>query len=79
MGALDQVVVPRDVLVAGDGFVVAQEVERVLVAVQQMPAAVEEGLGDAVSHRPGGGHFLSPALCHRPARQMESLPQVLWP
>jgi len=52
--ALDQVVVSRELQVAGDGLVITQEIDGVQVAVKQMPLAVAEGLGDTVSESPGG-------------------------
>ena len=53
VGPLDQVVVAHDVLLAGHGLVVPQEVDGVHVAVVEVPAAVVEGLGDAVAQGPG--------------------------
>jgi hypothetical protein len=49
----DQVVVADDVLFAGHGLVVPQEVDGVQVAVKEMPAAVVECLRDAMSQGPG--------------------------
>jgi hypothetical protein len=54
MGALDQVVVAHQILLAGDRRVVALQVEGAHVAVQEMPVAVIVDLGDAVPRRVGG-------------------------
>ena len=79
MRPLDEVMVSGDIPIVGNGFVVAEEVKDVLVAVQQVPAAIEECLRDAVPQGPRCATLWKPALCHSPARQMESFPQVLWP
>jgi hypothetical protein len=52
VGALDQVVIAHEVLFAGHGLVVAQEIDGVHVPVVEMPAAVVERLGNAMSERP---------------------------
>ena len=44
----DQVVVAHEVLLAGHGGVVAEQVDGVHVAVEEVPAAVVERLRDAV-------------------------------
>ena len=59
VGPFDQVVVAHDVLLAGHGLVVSQKVDAVHVAIIEVPAAVVEGLGDAVAEGPGRRHFKS--------------------
>ena len=51
MTALDQIVVVGEILFRGDGLVVAQEVEQVLVAVEQVICAIEVDLGRAMAVR----------------------------
>ena len=53
MSPLHQVVIAHDVLFAGDGLIVPQEIDGVHVAVIEMPTAVVIGLGNAVPERPG--------------------------
>src|SRR6266481_10071822 len=53
VSALDQVVIPHEILFAGDRLVVAQEIDGVHVAVIEMPSAVVEGLGNAMPERSG--------------------------
>ena len=57
VGALEQVVVAHQVLLAGDRHVVAEEVEGPHVAVQEVPAPVEVDLRDAVPHHAGRAHL----------------------
>jgi hypothetical protein len=57
MSASDQIVITNQVLLAGDGLVVAQEVDGVHVAVQEVPGAVVEDLRDAMPHQPCRGDF----------------------
>ena len=78
MRAFDQIVVAHEVLLTRDGVVVAQEIHRVHVAVEEIPAAVEVALRHAVADDSCGVTF-SPARFQSPARQMESFPQVLCP
>ena len=78
VGAADQIVIAHEILLAGDGLVVAQEVDGVHIAIQEVPGPVVEDLCHAMPHDARGA-TLRPEFLHRPARQMESLPQVLWP
>src|SRR6266436_3059453 len=57
VGALDQVVIAHEILFARDRLVVPQQIDGVHVAVIEMPAAVVEGLGDAVPERAGWRHL----------------------
>src|SRR5262249_17606951 len=59
--AFDEVVIAHEVLFTGDGAMVAEEVHRVHVAVEQVPAAVEESLRHAMTYDPGRCH-LEPRL-----------------
>ena len=53
VGALDEVMVPGELHVAGRGLVVSQKIHAVQVTVEEMPRAVAEGLADAVSEGAG--------------------------
>ena len=77
-GWLHQIVITHDILLAGHGFVVAKEINGVHIAVVEMPAAVIKRLGNAMPEGAGRGHLQS-TFCQSVARQMESLPQVLYP
>ena len=52
---LDQVVVPRQIPIAGQGFVVPQQVDHVEVCVHHVPAAVVGDLSDRVRHQADRG------------------------
>jgi len=55
-------VIAREVRLAGDGFIVAQQEHVVLIAVEQVPSSVEKDLGDAMAHRPRGGDPIKAGL-----------------
>ena len=79
VSAPDQIVVAHQVLLAGDRFVVAQEIDRVHIAVHQVPAAVVEDLGNAVPDQAGRGDPQAGLSSTGPPGQIESLPHVLYP
>ena len=52
MGAFDQVVVSCELHIVCHGLVVTEEIDGVQVTVEEMPRAIVEDLGDAVSENP---------------------------
>jgi hypothetical protein len=68
VSAPDQIVVAHQVLLTGDSFVVAQEIDRVHIAVHQVPAPIIEHLRDAVPDKSGWRNpkaGISPQACQR--------------
>jgi hypothetical protein len=57
MRALHQIMIAHDLLFAGHGFVISQKIDGLQVAVVKMPAAIVEGLGNAMSQGMRGRHL----------------------
>ena len=57
VSAADQIVIAHKILLAGDGLVVAQQVDGVHVAVHEVPGAIVEDLRDAMPHQSRRGDF----------------------
>ena len=53
MSAFDEIVVAHQLLLTGDGLIVAEQVDRVHIAIHQVPSIVIKHLRDAVADEPG--------------------------
>src|SRR5262249_46256229 len=62
VGAADKVVGAHEVLLAGDSPIVPQQVHRVHVTVEQVPAALEESFRDPVAGHSGSRRLETRAL-----------------